>query len=331
MLKTLKQGILPVVAAGVALAVVQPVQAAYPDNPIELICTTSPGSGAARWCHLVAEHLKQKDFLGVPVNVVFKSGGSNHEPVVYTQSKKADGYTLMHMSGSFTGYFNLPHYKFHYKDFTLIARMEQHLYAVAVHADSPWKTYADVVAYAKANPGKLSMGSNKIGSIHHRHQELLHKTAGIKIRFVPYKGTGDVVKDVIGKHLKIGFAQPGKWIPHVKAGKARMLLLLNETRLTKHPLVKDVPTPGELGHKYQIPHQFQGFMVKKGTPADRIAILQKAMAKVSTTKAYQKYMKKQPHVIPNFSSDLEKLDAEFSAGLKSTRKLMVKLGILKGS
>lgn len=331
MLKSIKRGILPVVAAGVALAVVQPVQAAYPDKPIELICTTSPGSGAARWCHLVAEHLKQKDFLGVPVNVVFKSGGSNHEPVVYTQKKAADGYTLMHMSGSFTGYFNLPHYKFGYKDFTLIARMEQHLYAVGVHADSPWKTYADVVAYAKANPGKLSMGSNKIGSIHHRHQELLHKTAGINIRFVPYKGTGDVVKDVIGKHLKIGFAQPGKWIPHVKAGKARMLLLLNETRLTNNPWTKGVQTPAEAGYKYNVPHQFQGFMVKKGTPADRITILQKAMAKVSSTAKYQKYMKKQPHVIPNFSGDLKKLDSEFSSGLKSTRSLMVKLGILKGS
>jgi tripartite-type tricarboxylate transporter receptor subunit TctC len=96
-------------------------------------------------------------------------------------------------------------------------------------------------------------------------------------------------------------------------------------------LVKDVPTPAEAGYKYKVPHQSQGFMVKKGTAADRIAILQKAMAKVSSTEKYQKYMKKQPHVIPNFSGDLKKLDDEFSAGLKSTRGLMIKLGILKGS
>ena len=157
---------------------------------------------------------------------------------------------------------------------------------------------------------------------------MLHQTIGINIRFVPYKGTGDVVKDVIGKHLKIGFAQPGKWIPHVKAGKARMLLLLNEERL-HHPMVKDVSTPAELGIKYTIPHQFQGFMVKKGTPAKSIDMLQKAMAKVSSTEKYKKYMAKQPHVVPNFESDLKILDSEFSAGLKDTRKLMVKLGILK--
>jgi tripartite-type tricarboxylate transporter receptor subunit TctC len=72
-------------------------------------------------------------------------------------------------------------------------------------------------------------------------------------------------------------------------------------------------------------------IVKKGTPKSRIAILQKAMEKVSSTEKYQKYMKKQPHVIPNFSGDLKKLDEEFSSGLKSTRGLMVKLGILKGS
>lgn len=95
------------------------------------------------------------------------------------------------------------------------------------------------------------MGSNKIGSVHHRHQELIHKTAGIKVRFVPYKGTGDVVKDVIGKHLIIGFAQPGKWNSHIKAGKARALLLLNEKRLDD-PLWKDVPVPSDLGINYKI-------------------------------------------------------------------------------
>lgn len=300
----------------------------FPSKPVELICSTSPGSGAARWCHMVAERLKDSNALGVPVNVQFKSGGSNHEPVVYVQNKPADGYTLLHISASFTGYFNLPHYKFGPKDFDLIARMEQHLYAIAVHKDSPFKTYQDVVAYAKKNPGKLSMGSNKIGSIHHRHQELLHKTVGVNIRFVPYRGTGDVVKDVMGKHLEIGIAQPGKWLPHVKAGNARVLLLLNEKRL-KHPAFNDIPVPSDLGIKYAIPHQFQGFMVKKGTPKARIVALQKALGGISNTTAYKKYTKKQPHVIPAYYGNVGALNKEMADGTKATRALMVKLGILK--
>jgi len=314
--------------AAVSLLAAPAAAAKFPSKPIELICSTSPGSGAASWCHMVAANLQKKEFLGVPVNVLFKSGGSNHEPVVYVQNKPADGYTLFHISGSFTGYFNLPHYKFGPQDFDMLARMERHIYALAVRADSPFKTYKDVVAYAKKNPGKLALGSNKIGSIHHRHQETLHQTQGLNIRFVPYKGTGDVVKDVIGGHLKIGFAQPGKWARHVKAGKARVLLLLNETRMTEK-LFKDVPVPTDLGIKYNIPHQFQGFMVKKGTPKDRIDTLQKSLSKISTVKAYKKYIKKQTHVIPDYNGDTSKLNAEMAAGTKKTRKLMVKLGILK--
>jgi len=302
--------------------------AKFPSKPIELICSTSPGSGAAGWCHMVAENLQKKEFLGVPVKVIFKSGGSNHEPVVYVQNKPADGYTLLHISASFTGYFNLPHFKYGPKDFDMLARMEQHLYALAVRSDSPFKSYKDVVAYAKKNPGRLALGSNKIGSIHHRHQETLHQSQGLQIRFVPYKGTGDVVKDVMGGHLKIGMAQPGKWSRHFKSGKARVLLLLNEKRMN-HPLFKDVPVPSDLGIKYKVPHQFQGFMVKKGTPKDRVATLQKALGKISTVKAYKKYIKKQPHVIPAFNGDTAALNAEMAEGTKKTRSLMVKLGILK--
>ena len=317
---------LSAMAGAMALGLAGPAAAKFPSKPIDFICATSPGSGAAVWCHLVADHLR-KD-LKNPVKVQFKSGGSNHEPTVYVARKPADGHTLLHISGSFTGYFNLPHFKYDEKDFDILAAMEQHLYAIAVHADSPWKTYKDWIKAAKKAPYKYAMGSNKIGSIHHRHQELIHKTAGIKVRFVPYKGTGDVVKDVIGKHLVIGFAQPGKWNSHIKAGTARALILLNETRLGG-PIWKDVPVPSDLGLNYDIPHQFQGFMVRKGTPAEAMKTLKASLRKLKDTKKYKKYLSKQPHVIPGYDDDTAKLNKEFKAGKKSTRKLMIKLGILK--
>ncbi len=313
-------------AMAMALGLAGPAAAKFPSKPIDFICATSPGSGAAVWCHLVADHLR-KD-LKNPVKVQFKSGGSNHEPTVYVAKKPADGHTLLHISGSFTGYFNLPHFRYDEKDFDILAVMEQHLYAIAVHADSPWKNYKDFIAAAKKNPNKYSMGSNKIGSIHHRHQELLHKTIGIKVRFVPYKGTGDVVKDVVGKHLIIGFAQPGKWNSHIKAGKARALLLLNEKRLGG-PIWSKIPVPSDLGINYKLPHQFQGFMVRKGTPKEAMKGLKTSLKKLKTTDTYKKYLSKQPHVIPGYDDDTERLNKEFKSGKKATRKLMIKLGILK--
>lgn len=321
-----KVSFLSVMAGVFALALASPASAKFPSKPIDFVCSTSPGSGAAVWCHLVADHLR-KD-LKSPVKVQFKSGGSNHEPTAYVAKKPADGHTLLHISGSFTGYFNLPHFKYDEKDFDILAAMEQHLYAIAVHTDSPWKTYKDWIKAAKKAPFKYAMGSNKIGSIHHRHQELIHKTAGIKVRFVPYKGTGDVVKDVVGKHLVIGFAQPGKWNSHIKAGKARALILLNEKRLGGKIWGK-VPVPSDLGLNYEIPHQFQGFMVRKGTPAEAMKGLKGSLSKLKNTKAYKKYLSKQPHVIPGYDDDTASLNKKFAAGKKSTRQLMLKLGILK--
>ncbi|MEQ8196046.1 MAG: tripartite tricarboxylate transporter substrate binding protein [Rhodospirillales bacterium] len=300
----------------------------FPSKTVELICTTTPGSGAAHFCHMIANGLKEKDALNTPVKVVFKSGGSNFEPVLYVQNRPADGHTIMHMSASFAGYFNLPHFKYGAKDFDILAKIEKHLYAVGVNSKSPWKTYADLIKDAKANPGKISMGSNKIGSTHHRLQELLHKTVGINIRFVPYQGTGDVLKDVVGEHLEVGLVQPGNWLAQVRAGKARILLVLNETRMT-HPDLKDIPIPADLGFKYNMPHQFQAFMVKKGTPKDRMQILQKALAKIATTKDYQAYIAKQPHVIPAFDANTEAMNKDFLEATKDTRAMMVNLGILK--
>lgn len=318
----------PAVAVTIYLALApQPRADEYPNQPIELICSTSPGSGAAVWCQMMANEMAKEYCLGVPINVSFKSGGSNHEPAVYTVGKPADGYTLLHISGSWPGYFNLPHFTVSFDDFEFVARIEQTLYAIGVHEDSPFQTFQEVLDYAKKHPGELVMGSNKVGSLHHRHHERLMTAAGVDIRFVPYEGTGAVVKDIIGEHLPIGMAQPGKWLSHVEAGNARVLLLLNEERLD-HPLFKDVPTPMEVGLDYDFPHQWQGFLVKKGTPDSVIDKIAACGEKAVKSTAYEQYMANNPHVIPNFSADRKALAEQFRKDLKDTRTFMVENKII---
>ncbi|MGI9522854.1 MAG: tripartite tricarboxylate transporter substrate binding protein [Hyphomicrobiaceae bacterium] len=303
--------------------------AKFPDKPIELVCTTKPGSGAARWCQMMAEELKKPEQLGTPINVIFKSGGSNHEPTLYVANKPADGYTLLHVSASFKGYFNLPHYQKTFDDFVLLGRVEKHLYGIAVRCDDPdIKSWKDLVNYAKANPGKLAMGSNKVGSNHHRHHVALYSDLGLNVRFIPYRGTGGVVKDVVGKHLRVGFAQPGKWNSHIKAGTICPLALLNETRLGD-PQWKDVPAITELGAKYTIPHQWQGFMVRKGTPEEAMNSLASAFKAVTLSAAYKEYLSRQPHVVAEFHGDRQKLDSYFRSGLDEARAFMIKHKIIK--
>lgn len=308
-----------------ALGTAGPVLA-YPEKPIELVCTTSPGSGAARWCQLMAQEMAKP--LGVPVNVIYKSGGSNYEPTLYLTQQPADGYTIMHMSGSFGGYFNLPHFKVKSSDLDHFTRVEQTIYSVAVLTDKQWRSAKELIVYAKSKPGELSMGSNKVGSIHHQHHVALYRAAGVNIRFVPYQGTGDVVKDVLGQHLPVGFAQPGLWMPHVQAGKVRVLMVLNETRL-EHPLFKEVPVPSEVGINYDIPHQWQGMSVKSGTPRDRVAKLGAAIKTVGESKAYKDYIAKQPHVVPILDTDVDKLNVMLAKDVENSRKFMLENGMIK--
>lgn len=315
------------VLAAVAMAGMYVVEVAaeqFPEKPINLVCTTKPGSGAATWCNMMASELKKPDYLGVPVNVVYKSAGSNHEPIVYVDAKEADGYTIMHMSGSYPGYFNLPHFTKSYDDFQIIARVEQTLYGIAMRCDdADIKSWEELVAYGRSNPRDLAMGSNKVGSVHHRHHVRIgNDEKGSDMRFVPYQGTGGVVKDVVAGHLRVGFAQPGKWNSHIEAGTICPLLILNEERLD-HPLWKDVPSVPDVGMTYDIPHQWQGFLVKKGTDEARMDKLSAAIQKVTESDEYAEYMTNQPHVIPNFESDREKLSSDFYTALESTRAFMI--------
>ena len=271
---SLRNQVLGLLAVAVATWSAPALAQKFPSKPMELICTTSPGSSLSVWCQLMGQELPK--VLGVPMQVIFKSGGSQHEPVLYVSDKPADGHTIMHVSASYYGYFFLPHYKRSYEDFEMLARVETHMNGIALRCDNPMgiKTWQDLVAYAKKNPGKLAQGSNKIGSNHHRHQTALFKAAGIDVRFVPYNGDGDTVKDVVGGHIPVGMGSPRTWRPHIEAGTICPLLIMNEERLKGDKNWANVPGTREAGLNYDIVHQWQGFMVKKGTPPevmDRLA------------------------------------------------------------
>lgn len=305
----------------------------WPSAPVELVCTTSPGSGTAVWCEMVASELTKDDYLGVPVNVVYKNGGSNWEPTLYVSQQPADGYTFMHFSRSFTSYFNLPHFEREPEDFEILARFEETIYGVGVRCDDPdLQSWEDVVAYTEANPGELAMGSNKVGSTHHlQHTMIGLDPAGANLNFVPYSGTGQVVKDVVGGHLRIGFAQPGRWNSHIEAGTICPILILNEEQLD-HPLWADVPSIRDVGMTYDVPHQWQGFLVRAGTPPEIVDALRSALRQVTESDQYRDvYMAQNPHVVPNFVGDnSEQLMTEFLEGVAKTREFLLEIGFIEG-
>ena len=201
------------IVLAIAALFASPALAEYPDKPVTISCGTSPGSGAARWCQMMAQGLAKKEALGVPVRVVFKPGGSGNESAVYADNKPADGYTLMHANGSYSGYMNLPTFSVKRSDLTLVARVVKSLYVLVTPADSQYKTFADVVKAAKAEPGKLAVAGNKLGSNAHQQVISLFNAAGVKVNHIPYRGTGKSLKDMLGHHILLGLSNPSAGDP----------------------------------------------------------------------------------------------------------------------
>ena len=300
-------------------------QESYPDRPIELVCSTSPGSTAAQWCQLMAQVLSKDDILGVPVNVTFKGAGSGNEAGVYVTGREADGYTILHSNASWSGYMNLPTFEPAVEDFEFLARIEKFIYALGTHSDMPYQSFEDVVAAAKEAPGTIAVAGNKIGSIHHQHILSVFAAAGAEVVHIPYEGSGDAVRDVLGQHVPVALGSIGQLQPHVEAGTIRPLVVLNEERVEAFP---DVPTPAELGYDYTITHQWQGIFLKSGTPDEVKVKLREALTKVMDSPEYAEYLKNSPHVEANFEIDPAVLKESFDAELEGAKEFMTANGIL---
>ncbi len=130
------------------------------------------------------------------------------------------------------------------KDFTYISMLSRYTYVIAVPAKSPFKTWADVLAYARANPGKLNYGNAGAYSSTHLTMEAIAAKEGIRWNAIPYKGDGDQVQDLTGSQLDLATPSVGGIGPMVDAGKVRLLAVMSGKRAQRYP---DVPTLPEAG------------------------------------------------------------------------------------
>jgi len=167
------------------------------------------------------------------------------------------------------------------RDFAPVAYAGVNIICLAVNAELPIKSVADVIAYAKQNPGKLSYGSSGTGSPHHLAGELLHQTTGIDIQHVPYRGGGAAVNDLLGGHIGMAFLSLSAAVPHLNTGKIRVIAMVEKTRYAALP---DVPTIGETVPGFEM-SSWIGLFAPAGTPADIIAKLNAGVTKVLTAES----------------------------------------------
>ena len=256
----------------------------FPSKALEFVSTGSPGSGMSLYSQTVAQILS--GILKVPVNVVHKSAGNSAQAIDYLMSRPADGYTMVNLSSAIATYMHFKHFRARPNDLYFLCELQKTAYSFVVLADGPINTIQDLIDFAKKNPGQLEVGSAKLGSPQHMHVMNFANAAGIDVNYVPYGGTGETLKDVLGGHLRVGLVQPFLVMPHVAAGKIRILLNTSENRLAELP---DVPVPADIGLNYPFYHQTYGVALKAGTPPERLAVLDKAFKELSEHPEYKAY------------------------------------------
>ncbi len=154
------------------------------------------------------------------------------------------------------------------RDFSAITQVTTQPIAVAVHASLPVKSVQELIAYAKANPGKLSFAHSGTGSGQHMSGELFKKMAGIEMVHVPYKGGGPAVQDLIGGQVPVGVLGSTPLIRHHRAGRIRIIAFTSKDRF---PPMPEIPTLHESGLTGFDTTQWLGILAPKGTPSEVVA------------------------------------------------------------
>jgi tripartite-type tricarboxylate transporter receptor subunit TctC len=230
-------------AAGLALPLAGRAQA-FPSRPIRLVCPWPAGGSTDVVMRSWAESAGK--VLGQNVIVDNKPGAGGTMGAVELVNARPDGYVLSQLPISV---FRIPHMQKvpfdTLKDFTWIICMTGYTFGLVVPADSPIKSIADLVAYAKANPGKFSYGSTGTGTSPHLAVEEFAQRAGIQLNHIPFKGNADNMQAVLGGHTMAASDATG-WAPHVDAGKLRLLATYGSKRTRRWP---NVPTLDELGYQ----------------------------------------------------------------------------------
>ncbi len=311
--------------AAIALSAPAQAQSTWPEKPIEFVCATSAGSGAANWCLLMSELVGEQ--LGVPIEVLFKPAGAGNEGASYVDERPADGYTWLQRNTSYGGYMNLPTFRPDPMNFEVPVEVEKFLYVVAVNADSPYQTWEDLAAAMKAADQPIAVAANKPGSAHHLHLVKLFAAADLPWTYVPYDGAGGAMRDTLGGHVDVAIGPPGIWQPHVDSGAARFLLLINEEQVDR-PGLSELKIPSDFGIDYKMIHQVQGVFTKVGTPTEVNDKIAEAFRAATETDRYAEYLEQNQHVVKNFSADLEANTERFRDLLETMKVSLKEAGLL---
>jgi tripartite-type tricarboxylate transporter receptor subunit TctC len=269
----------------IILAITSSALAGYPEKAINCI-VNQPAGGTTDIAARSMTDLASK-ILGQPMVVMNKEGGTGSVGLAYLKKEKPDGYNICTVGG---GTFIVQHQRqlpFDIlKDFTPIMQFAEFPTPVLVKGDSPWKTFKELIEYAKKNPGKIRYGTSGSGSIFHLAMVTFASQEGIKWTHVPFKGGHNAILALLGGHVEVAVT-PTNFDAFVRPGQLRFLSSFGQSRLPSFP---EVPTWKELGYNIEMIHP--GFWVgPKGMPKGVVDTLNGAFRQAVESAEFKKVMK----------------------------------------
>ena len=246
---------------------------AYPSHPARILSGFPPGGVSDTYARLIAQWLSEH--LGQQFVVENRPGAGGNLAAEAVAKAAADGYTLLLTTSAdawnATLYQNL---NFDIvRDFTPVATMSRGAGVLVINPALPVKTGPELIAYAKANPGKVTMASAGIGSAPHMYWELFRSKTGVNMVHVPYRGGGPAVADLLGHHVDAYIGTSAAVIGYVRAGKLRALGVTSVKRL---PALPDVPAIDEFVPGYEATI-YVGIAAPAGTPGDIVEVLHRTI------------------------------------------------------
>jgi tripartite-type tricarboxylate transporter receptor subunit TctC len=259
--------------AGLACVSLPVWSQAYPVKSVKLIAPYPAGGGVDAVARLIATRLSPR--LGQPIVVENKPGAAATMGADMLAKSPADGYTLM--VGSITDYSIAPHVNKNLpfdlrRDLTPIIEMGYGTVVLVVNPDFPARSVKELISLAKAKPGELSFASSGIGGLQHLNGEMFKQMAGIDLVHVPYKGTSQLLPDLLAGRVPMAFDSLPAYLPHIQSGKVRVLAVTSATRAATLP---EIPTLAEAGLPgYESATNYTLF-APSGTPRDILNLLNK--------------------------------------------------------
>ena len=256
---------LPVLALCATVAAPGVAQAAYPEQPIKMIVAYSPGGGTDLVARLMAQAIQKHLGPNASIVVVNRPGAGGGIGFTELTNAQPDGYTI--------GFINTPNVltipierksSFHWQNYDLLGNIVDDPGNFSVHADTPIKNMSELIAYAKANPEKVTYGTTGVGSDDHLAALMVERAAGVKLTHVPFKGAGEVRSAIAGKQIMVAAINIGEALQYEKGGTPlRHLGQMSEKRSSLAP---NVPTFKEQGLNV-IMASLRGIAAPKGLPA----------------------------------------------------------------